>query len=260
MLYQTTIRKMSAWGNVPFSPHNGLFLAPSLKEEDKQGLIRAIAECLTKTRKRIWYFNLPPGYASLNIREAGVDIGIRRTFRLALHFTEEELFQNCHSKTRNIIRQQEKVGHHVLHNSDRAEVFMQIRDHLMEREVSINDDLLQKVVMTFDQPSQSFTTEIMQDRRLVASTLCIHDGATAYYLFGARGGEGHQSSGTIALWQSILHAKHLGCVVFDFEGSMIEPVARFFKRFGGEEVLYPRVFKAGMLAKLLLRLSKFKIV
>jgi hypothetical protein len=41
------------------------------------------------------------------------------------------------------------------------------------------------------------------------------------------------------LWQAILYAKNSGLTTFDFEGSMIPGVARFFRQFGAKAVPYP---------------------
>ena len=58
------------------------------------------------------------------------------------------------------------------------------------------------------------------------------------------------------MWQSILHAKKLGIEVFDFEGSMLVEVEKYFREFGGELVPYYTVNKAGLPIEMLM---KFKL-
>ena len=59
------------------------------------------------------------------------------------------------------------------------------------------------------------------------------DDQTVYYLMG--GGDPklrNSMAGSLLMWRAIQHAATVGSV-FDFEGSMMEPVERFFRGFGG---------------------------
>jgi lipid II:glycine glycyltransferase (peptidoglycan interpeptide bridge formation enzyme) len=57
------------------------------------------------------------------------------------------------------------------------------------------------------------------------------------------------------LWQAMLFARDRGCGIFDFEGSMVPGVARFYRNFGARPVSYPgliryrwpRLFRLGRL-------------
>jgi lipid II:glycine glycyltransferase (peptidoglycan interpeptide bridge formation enzyme) len=80
-----------------------------------------------------------------------------------------------------------------------------------------------------------------QDGRAHAGVYIVWDQTSAYYLMGG-GDPDLRSSGATSL--CLLHAIRLAsrvCPRFDFEGSMIEPVERFFRAFGAEQVPYFRV-------------------
>ncbi|MEJ5363543.1 MAG: hypothetical protein WHS86_00445 [Desulfosoma sp.] len=69
----------------------------------------------------------------------------------------------------------------------------------------------------------------------------------------------NSGAGSLCLWHAIINEpKHIQ--VFDFEGSMLEPVERFFRAFGAEQVPYFQVTRvknvlvgAAMLARKILK-------
>lgn len=87
-----------------------------------------------------------------------------------------------------------------------------------------------------------------------AAVYLVWDDRTAYYLIGARSDDFAQSGATsLLLWEAIKFASGV-TRVFDFEGSMIEPVERFFRAFGARQVPYLQVWKARRRVVPLLRL------
>jgi len=73
----------------------------------------------------------------------------------------------------------------------------------------------------------------------------IWDENSAYYLMGGSDPL-HRNSGAMSLlvWEAIKHVSSLS-IKFDFEGSMIEPIERFFRAFGAKQVPYFQVSKIG---------------
>lgn len=69
------------------------------------------------------------------------------------------------------------------------------------------------------------------------------DHNTAYLLVTGRSHDAHNGAVALLIWESMMHMKELGVEIFDFEGSMIEPIATFFDGFGGELVPYHRLTK-----------------
>ena len=89
--------------------------------------------------------------------------------------------------------------------------------------------------------------------RVHAAVYVVHGGGVAYYLVGG-GDPALRSSGagSLLLWTAVMRMRE-HCRVFDFEGSMIAPVERFFRSFGGNQVPYLRVSRATTTATLALR-------
>ena len=79
--------------------------------------------------------------------------------------------------------------------------------------------------------------------RVHAAAYLVWDDARAYYLMGGGDPELRNSGATsLVLWEAIRFAA--GRVpVFDFEGSMMEPVERFVRGFGAVQVPYHRVWR-----------------
>jgi hypothetical protein len=69
----------------------------------------------------------------------------------------------------------------------------------------------------------------------------VRDRRTAYYLMG--GGDPQlrtSGAGSLLLWEAIRQTR-TAVSVFDFEGSMLRPVERFFRAFGGRQSPYLRI-------------------
>jgi len=84
--------------------------------------------------------------------------------------------------------------------------------------------------------------------RVHAVAYVVRDRCTAYYLMG--GGDPQlRTSGasSLLLWEAIRRTRQV-VPVFDFEGSMLAPVERFFRAFGGRQAPYLRVSRANRAA------------
>jgi Acetyltransferase (GNAT) domain len=80
--------------------------------------------------------------------------------------------------------------------------------------------------------------------RVHAVAYVVWDRHTAYYLMG--GGDPQlRTSGasSLLIWEAIRRAREASHV-FDFEGSMLRPVERFFRAFGGRQTPYLHVSRA----------------
>lgn len=84
-----------------------------------------------------------------------------------------------------------------------------------------------------------------------AAVYIVWDETNAYYLMGG-GNPSLRTSGatSFVMWEAIKHSASI-TKSFDFEGSMIEPVEKFFRAFGATQTAYHNVYKTnGRLLKL----------
>ncbi|MEM5469863.1 MAG: GNAT family N-acetyltransferase [Sulfitobacter sp.] len=80
-----------------------------------------------------------------------------------------------------------------------------------------------------------------------AGAFFVWDGETMYYLIGGSNPM-HRASqaGSLCIWEGIRLASELG-LSFDFEGSMIEPIEKYFRGFGTQRVPYFAISRVGPL-------------
>jgi hypothetical protein len=82
-----------------------------------------------------------------------------------------------------------------------------------------------------------------KEGKIHAAVYIIWDEDSAYYLMGGSDPELRNSGATsLCMWEAIKFAAGV-TKKFDFEGSMIEPVERFFRAFGAKQVPYFSVSK-----------------
>lgn len=82
-----------------------------------------------------------------------------------------------------------------------------------------------------------------------AMILTVWDDETTYYILGGRSGSNTRNSTNLLLWQAIGDAAERG-QAFDFEGSMIKGVHKFFQSFGAVMTPYLYVYRYKGVAKL----------
>lgn len=87
-----------------------------------------------------------------------------------------------------------------------------------------------------------------EDDRVHAAAYLVRDHQVTYYLVGG-GDPDLRTSGasSLLLWEAAQLARKTG-TVFDFEGSMLAPVERFFRAFGARQTPYLRVSRASAVA------------
>lgn len=125
------------------------------------------------------------------------------------------------------------------------------------QEMTISKYYLERILFEFANDSNSFAFATFKDDSPIATSFCIYDRETAYYLLGGYDYERkHHGAGALATWEAISYAQSLGLKYFDFEGSMVPQIERYFRGFGGKLTPYYRVNKAKLPLEMLLKLFK----
>ena len=90
--------------------------------------------------------------------------------------------------------------------------------------------------------------------RVHAVSYAVWDRSAAYYLMGGGDPELRTSgASSLLMWEAIMRARAVSDV-FDFEGSMLQPVERFFRSFGGRQTPYLWVSRSSRAARAALAL------
>lgn len=80
-----------------------------------------------------------------------------------------------------------------------------------------------------------------------ACSYFVYDQNVFYYLIGGKNSDFKNSNAqTLILWKAIQYAATVS-KVFDFEGSMVEGIETFFRRFGGSPVVYYEMQRQSLL-------------
>jgi lipid II:glycine glycyltransferase (peptidoglycan interpeptide bridge formation enzyme) len=125
------------------------------------------------------------------------------------------------------------------------------------KEKNIDLKIFDKVLFEFSDLENSMTFISYKNEIPIAAAFCIYDKEKIYYLIGGYDNEfKHQGAGALALYSAIRYAKELGIHYFDFEGSMIPEVEKYFRGFGGVLTPYYSINKAILPLEIALKLFR----
>lgn len=170
----------------------------------------------------------------------------RYTYRLDLSMTADELWLNLSSECRTAIRKaQNRAKLQVIETGNIETLRLLVKAVYQRQGMGVPFDLalLEKIYMA-GQSDKRVTSYLVvgQDGEPHAGLLIVHDNVRSYYLVGGVSESGLRNRAmNLGMWHAVLIAKEMGSNVFDFEGSMMKPVERFFRTFGAQQTPYFRV-------------------
>lgn len=113
------------------------------------------------------------------------------------------------------------------------------------KEKSVDKEMIHKILFEFANNENSFAFVSYQNEKAIAASFCIYDNEKAYYLLGGYDNNNkHQGAGALAVFNAIKYSKELGINTFDFEGSMLPEVEKYFRGFGGDLTAYYSINRA----------------
>ena len=171
---------------------------------------------------------------------AGFRMSVKYTYRLSGLGDLEKIWSGFASNIRSDVRKAEKRVS-VEHNLGVAR-FLQTLEKTFARQgkrCPVSQELLERLDRVLDQRGNRRQFFALDDQgRIHAAIYLVWDERSAYYLLGGGDPELRNSGATsLLLWTAIQFASTV-TRAFDFEGSMLEPVERFFRAFGAEQTTY----------------------
>jgi lipid II:glycine glycyltransferase (peptidoglycan interpeptide bridge formation enzyme) len=128
---------------------------------------------------------------------------------------------------------------------------------LQNSAANIYKNELKNIFTLFSNETNSFSFEAKKHNQLLGVVFCIFDQHSCYYLLGGVDkSAGISGVNNLLVQKSIEKAQQLGCKIFDFEGSMLKGVEKFFRSFGPRLVPYYTVNKAKLPIEILLKFKK----
>lgn len=178
------------------------------------------------------------------------------TYHLNLNQPTDALFEQFTSERRKSIKKAEKDQLSILPCNDYKIVFDLICKTFERKQKAINHAFIKKILFEFADNTNSFAFVAYDKSIPIATTFMIHDQKVAYYLFGGYDSNlKHHGAGPACMWQSIQKSKELGLTTFDFEGSMLPEVEKYFREFGGDLKPYFTIHKAWFPIEVILKLK-----
>lgn len=142
---------------------------------------------------------------------------------------------------RNIKKAEAKIEVRSLHNEEIDNYYEIIRRN---RKPNYSLSFLRSLIIGCQESKCGKTFAAFDpDGTLLASLFVVWDKQTAYYILGARNPEKQTQQAMSLLMKNAIEFASEKAMNFDFEGSMIELVERFFRTFGAKQVSYLNVYK-----------------
>jgi len=199
----------------------------------------------------------------------GFSTDVRYTYLLELDDLAN-VWKGMDAKRRNDITRAEKDGIYVKSSNDFNQTFGLVEKTFerQEKQATFKSTAFKyNEILSQNGQSISFLAR-NKEGEAIATVYIVWDEKRSYYLLGGYDPEKrHHGGSAIAMWEAIKFTKEkLGLNQFDFEGSMIQPVEQFFRKFGGKLTPYytvswmnPRAKYASLVSKLVSRgLQKIK--
>ena len=179
------------------------------------------------------------------------------TYVLNLEKSIEDIQKDMSAERRNDMNKGARDGLMVKQINDFEVVNSLVIKTFSRQEKKTNEYYLNKILFNFADNTNSFAYATFRDDNPIATSFCVYDKDTAYYLLGGYDYKNkHHGAGALSVWGAIKHAKELGLKYFDFEGSMVPQIERYFRGFGGKLTPYYRINKAKLPLEMLLKFFK----
>lgn len=261
--YQEKRFGLSFYRNAPYTPEMGPFL-----KLEAQNPVR-VMDVWKETMSLMAEFldKLPYSVISVACNKNILDMQpfIWRKFKVIPGYTYvidlsqsiEEILNKMSNERRKNINKAMKDGLHVLTIEDYDIVKSLVMKTFSRQKIKINESHLNKIIIEFATSGNSYAFGTFMHDKPIACVFCVYDKNTAYYLLGGYDSENkHHGAGALAMWEAIKFARKSDLMKFDFEGSMVPQIERYFRGFGGQLTPYYTINKAKLPLEILLKFYK----
>lgn len=256
------------WGcriyrRAPFTPTCGPFLEvkaqnPVAVLEKRRKALECMAAWLDRQAPAVCMLPLDRSISdALPFFWRGFKVVPQYTYLLDLAAPWDQLRKNMAPDRRNDISKAQRDGLTVRPAEDLREVRDLVLATFNRQDKALNEASLEAVLFRYAKPGNFYAYVTCRDNQPIAACGVVHDAHTAYYVLGGyRAADRHHGAGALAVAEAIRRAQELGLQTFDFEGSVIPPIERFFRGFGGRLTAYLTVNKAWLPVELMLKIRR----
>lgn len=265
-LYTDSVYGFKHIKNPPYTPHIGLCIinnsqnkAQSMSEE--KNIINLIVDFIQKLKCTLITIAFDGKFIDMQpFIWNNFKVIPNYTYKLDLSLSIEALNKSMSSERRNDIARAKKDNITITETNDYDIVRTLVIKTFRGKEKALKQQYLDKIFYNFASDKNCFAFVAYKEEKAIATCFCVFDSNTAYYLLGGYDKDNnHHGAGAYCLWEAIRLSKEKGLKYFDFEGSMIKPVEKYFRGFGGDFKPYYTVNKAILPVELLLKFIKREI-
>lgn len=252
--------------NPPYTPHIGPFFEPrasnpAARTDEQRAVVEAMAGYLSSCGAAVVSLGLSQGITDcLPFYWRSWKVIPHYTYRLDLAQDEDALLAGMATQQRNPIKKARKDGVCADETPDTGELRSLVVKTFARQDKAFAQRAMDGLLAGYPPGSGSYCLVSRLQGVPLAGVYVVNDSRTAYNMMaGYDDGRAHNGAGPLALWQAILKAKQMGLEVFDFEGSAIPAVERYYRGFGGRLTPYLTVHKAWLPVELLLKCVKRRL-
>lgn len=250
-LYQERRWGFRIFRRAPFTPTCGPFVAVKSRNpvailEERRKAMECMVDYLEREAPGICMLPLDRKISdALPFFWRGYKVVPNYTYLLDLTVPLDQIRKNMSPIRRNDISKAARDGLTVRKISDMGVVRDLVLATFGRQQKFVDRACLEAILFRYANPSNSFAFIACRDEKPISACFIVHDSQTAYYLLGGyRAEDRHHGAGALAVMEAIRHSQELGLRTFDFEGSVMPPIERFFRGFGGRLTPYFTVNKA----------------
>lgn len=177
------------------------------------------------------------------------------TYVLDLSISQEQMLQDMSSERRKNISKAGRDGLCTRPAASMEEIRSLVLATFTRQQKTVDRKGLDAILFRYATSTNSFAFTTYREDRPIATCFVVHDAKTAYYLLGGYCAEDrHHGAGAAAMFEAVRHAREIGLKAFDFEGSVIPAIERYFRGFGGQLTPFYTVQKAWLPLEMILKL------
>ncbi len=262
-LYREERFGLNFYRNPPFTPMIGPFL--KIDAKNHVAIMSKWREALTLIAD--FFDNLDYAVISVSLSREIVDtlpfiwkkfkVIPAYTYIIDLNESIDVIYKRMTPERRNDISKGIRDGLVVRKIEDMRIIKSLVLNTFSRQDKKINEYYLNKVLFNFANDENSFAFVTFKDNHPMACTFCICDKEACYYLLGGYDQNNkHHGAGPLSIWEAIKYSKSIGLKYFDFEGSIVPQIERYFRGFGGQLTPYYRINKARLPLEILLKFYK----
>ncbi len=235
----------------PFSPNCGLFVKdntinPAQKNTFRKKVLALVRDYFEEQKFDIFSLPFPQEYVDMQeFIWKGYSVQPRYTYQLNLSEFKEDLLAKMSSERRKNIKKAEKDGIIAKKESNFNKAKELIYGTYSKQNIEVNTQVLDSVFGSFATEENSICyVSYNKEGKAISTVFCVYDKEVCYYILGGYNSEErHEGAGALAMWSAIKMAQEKGVKTFDFEGSMLPAVEKYFRGFGGKMIPFYSVNK-----------------